>query len=66
MEMTKLSGHSALAYYGGPTNKYVGEVEANTYTSRAEQIFGSREAPILGILYMKRRLARSDIDTCCQ
>ncbi|MCJ1418741.1 hypothetical protein MMC32_005092 [Xylographa parallela] len=25
MEMTKLSGHSALAYYGGPTNKYVGE-----------------------------------------
>jgi hypothetical protein len=46
-----VTGHSAVSYLNGTTDHYVGEVERDTYTARAEQMFVSRKAPTIGNQY---------------
>jgi hypothetical protein len=41
-EVAQVTGHSAISFTNGTTDKYVGEVEQDTYTTRAEQLFGKR------------------------
>ncbi|MCJ1435728.1 hypothetical protein MMC27_005103 [Xylographa pallens] len=65
-EVAKVGGHSAHSYSGGVTDKYVGEVENDAYTPRAEQMFVSRKTPLIGNAYKKRRLTTTEIDTYCQ
>jgi hypothetical protein len=65
-EVAAVTGHSAVTYLNGTTDHYVGEVETDTYTARAEQMFVSRKAPAIGNPYKKRRLTKSEIDAYCE
>ncbi len=65
-EVAQVTGHSAASYLKGTTDHYVGEVEKDTYTARAEHMFVSRKAPAIGNPYKKRRLTKSEIDTYCE
>ncbi|RDL33092.1 uncharacterized protein BP5553_08531 [Venustampulla echinocandica] len=65
-EVARVAGHAATSYLKGTTDKYVGEVEKDTYTARAEQMFVSRKTPAIGSPYKKRRLTKSEIDNHCK
>jgi hypothetical protein len=65
-EVAQVTGHSANSLLNGTTDRYVGEVEQDTYTTRAEQLCMSRKAPTIGAPYKKRRLANSEITTYCE
>jgi hypothetical protein len=65
-EVARVTGHSATSYLKGTTDKYVGEVEKDTYTARAEQMFVSRKAPAVGNPYKKRRVTTSEINNHCK
>jgi hypothetical protein len=64
--VAKIGGHSSASFLGGTTDKYVGEVEQETYTARAEQMFLSRKAPAIGNVHKKIRLKEGEITTYCE
>ena len=65
-EVARVTGHSMTSYSNGTTDNYVGEVEQDTYTTRAKQMFESRKAPAIGNKYKKRRLIEGEVTTYCK
>jgi hypothetical protein len=64
--VARIGGHSRNTLAQGTTDDYVGDVETDTYTSRAEIKFQSRNAPLIGEAQKKRRLRPGDIDNYCE
>lgn len=65
-EVARMAEYSAESYRSSTTDKYIGDVERDTFSARAEQIFAGRKAPAIGNKYEKKRLTYIKITTYCK
>jgi hypothetical protein len=59
-------GQTRRSLSGGVTDRYVGDIEADVYTPRVEQLFHSRKQPAIGAPFKKPRLRKEEVDEYCR
>ena len=59
-------GHTRRSFALGITDDYVGSVEAAVYTHRAELMFQSRNQPLIGNPFKKRKLSPEEVTDYCE
>ncbi|EHL01117.1 hypothetical protein M7I_2806 [Glarea lozoyensis 74030] len=64
-EVAVIGGHSIKSLQSGVTDAYVGGVEHESYSSRAEQLPVSRKTAIVGKAYKRKRVQGHEIDDYC-
>jgi hypothetical protein len=63
--VAKTLGQTHKSFATGITDGYVGDIEVETYTNRAEQMFEGRKQPLIGEPYRKVRVTTEEIDDYC-
>jgi hypothetical protein len=64
-EVGKSLGQSLKSMHTGVTDSYIGDIEVETYTGRAEELFEGRKQPAIGEPYRKVRVKSEEVDNYC-
>jgi hypothetical protein len=61
----KAMGQTAKTLHTGVTDEYVGDLEEDTYTARASELFEGRTQPAIGKPYQPVRVTSKEVDDYC-